>query len=422
MRFDDFDLNDTLLDAVYYMNYTEATEIQAKAIPLILEGNDLIGCAQTGTGKTAAFLLPLLNHLSEIDGAGVKALILCPTRELAIQIAQQAEGLSYFTHASVKAVYGGGDGVAWDQEKAALTGKADLIIATPGRLMAHMEQGYVKFDRVEFLVLDEADRMLDIGFYDDILKIIDKLPKKRQSLMFSATMASRIRQLAVQILQDPQEVSVAIAKPAEGVTQKVYLAFDEQKVALARHLLADKDEYKQIIVFCSTKKKVEQLYRKLRDRNFACAPISSDYTQEEREQALSDFKNGRTRILVATDVMSRGIDVKGIDLVMNFDVPHDAEDYVHRIGRTARAKTTGMAITLVSPEDMYRFSKIERLIERELEKLQPPTALGEGPQWEARSKGSGRPGGGRPGGNGGANKRFGKPKGPRPQGGGGATA
>jgi superfamily II DNA/RNA helicase len=422
MRFDDFDLNDTLLDAVYYMNYTEATEIQAKAIPLILEGNDLIGCAQTGTGKTAAFLLPLLNHLSEIDGAGVKALILCPTRELAIQIAQQAEGLSYFTHASVKAVYGGGDGVAWDQEKAALTGKADLIIATPGRLMAHMEQGYVKFDRVEFLVLDEADRMLDIGFYDDILKIIDKLPKKRQSLMFSATMASRIRQLAVQILQDPQEVSVAIAKPAEGVTQKVYLAFDEQKVALARHLLADKDEYKQIIVFCSTKKKVEQLYRKLRDRNFACAPISSDYTQEEREQALSDFKNGRTRILVATDVMSRGIDVKGIDLVMNFDVPHDAEDYVHRIGRTARAKTTGMAITLVSPEDMYRFSKIERLIERELEKLQPPTELGEGPQWEARSKGSGRPSGGRPGGNGGANKRFGKPKGPRPQGGGGATA
>ena len=422
MRFDDFDLNDTLLDAVYYMNYTEATEIQAKAIPLILEGNDLIGCAQTGTGKTAAFLLPLLNHLSEIDGAGVKALILCPTRELAIQIAQQAEGLSYFTHASVKAVYGGGDGVAWDQEKAALTGKADLIIATPGRLMAHMEQGYVKFDRVEFLVLDEADRMLDIGFYDDILKIIDKLPKKRQSLMFSATMASRIRQLAVQILQDPQEVSVAIAKPAEGVTQKVYLAFDEQKVALARHLLADKDEYKQIIVFCSTKKKVEQLYRKLRDRNFACAPISSDYTQEEREQALSDFKNGRTRILVATDVMSRGIDVKGIDLVMNFDVPHDAEDYVHRIGRTARAKTTGMAITLVSPEDMYRFSKIERLIERELEKLQPPTELGEGPQWEARSKGSGRPGGGRPGGNGGSNKRFGKPKGPRPQGGGGATA
>ncbi|MDP4859098.1 MAG: DEAD/DEAH box helicase [Schleiferiaceae bacterium] len=422
MRFDDFDLNDTLLDAVYYMNYTEATEIQAKAIPLILEGNDLIGCAQTGTGKTAAFLLPLLNHLSETDGAGVKGLVLCPTRELAIQIAQQAEGLSYFTHASVKAVYGGGDGVAWDQEKAALTGKADLIIATPGRLMAHMEQGYVKFDRVEFLVLDEADRMLDIGFYDDILKIIDKLPKKRQSLMFSATMASRIRQLAVQILQDPQEVSVAIAKPAEGVTQKVYLAFDEQKVALARHLLADKDEYKQIIVFCSTKKKVEQLYRKLRDRNFACAPISSDYTQEEREQALSDFKNGRTRILVATDVMSRGIDVKGIDLVMNFDVPHDAEDYVHRIGRTARAKTTGMAITLVSPEDMYRFSKIERLIERELEKLQPPTELGEGPQWEARSKGSGRPGGGRPGGNGGANKRFGKPKGPRPQGGGGATA
>jgi superfamily II DNA/RNA helicase len=420
MKFDDFYLNDTLLDAVYYMNYTEATEIQAKAIPLILDGYDLIGCAQTGTGKTAAFLLPLLNRLTELDTPGVKALVLCPTRELAIQIAQQAEGLAFFTQSAVKAVYGGGDGVAWDQEKAALSGKADLIIATPGRLMAHMEQGNAKFDNVDFLVLDEADRMLDIGFYDDILKIIDKLPKNRQSLMFSATMAPRIRQLAHQILHEPQEVSVAIAKPAEGVTQKIYLAYEEQKVALARHLLSDKDEYKQIIVFCSTKKKVEQLYRKLRDRQFACAPISSDYTQEEREQALSDFKNGRTRILVATDVMSRGIDVKGIDLVMNFDVPNDAEDYVHRIGRTARAKTTGMAITLVSPDDMFKFSKIERLIDRDFEKLPPPTELGEGPVWEARSKGSGRPGGGKsggPAGRGGSGssfkkKKFGKPKGP----------
>jgi len=388
-KFTDFGLNETLLDALFYMNFEEATEIQEKAIPTILEGKDLIGCAQTGTGKTAAFVLPTLNQLAEEVSEGVQALILCPTRELAVQIDQQIQGIAYFTNASCFAVYGGGDGVSWEQEADALKGGADVIVATPGRLLAHIARGYVKFDTVKHLILDEADRMLDIGFHDDILKIIKELPQKRQSLMFSATMAPKIRQLAKQILNDPDEISVAISKPAEGVTQKVYLAFEEQKVALVRDVLGDKDDFKSIIVFCSTKKKVEKLARTLQKKGYACQGISSDYEQEAREEALRDFRSGKTRIMVATDVMSRGIDIKGIDLVVNFDVPGDAEDYVHRIGRTARAKTEGMAVTLVSPDDMFKFSKIEQLIDRELEKLQPPSELGEGPQWRGAGKGKG---------------------------------
>jgi superfamily II DNA/RNA helicase len=382
MKFEDFGLNETILDALFYMNFEEATEIQEKAIPHILSGKDLIGCAQTGTGKTAAFVLPTLNQLTEAQENGVKVLILCPTRELAIQIDQQIQGIAYFTHATCYAVYGGGDGVSWEAEADALKGGADIVVATPGRLMAHMARGYVKFDTVKHLILDEADRMLDIGFYDDIVKIIKALPKERQSLMFSATMAPKIRELAKQILTDPEEISVAISKPADGVTQKVYLAFEEQKVALVRHVLGDKEDFQSIIIFCSTKKKVEQLARKLKQKAYSVQGISSDYEQEAREEALRDFKSGKTRIMVATDVMSRGIDIKGIDLVINFDVPGDSEDYVHRIGRTARAKTEGMAITLVSPDDMYKFSKIEKLIDRKLEKLSPPENLGAGPEWK----------------------------------------
>ena len=389
-KFTDFGLNDTLLDALFYMNFEEATEIQEKAIPTILSGKDLIGCAQTGTGKTAAFVLPTLNQLAEEVTEGVQVLILCPTRELAVQIDQQIQGIAYFTNASCFAVYGGGDGVSWEAEADALKGGADVIVATPGRLLAHIARGYVKFGTVKHLILDEADRMLDIGFHDDILKIIKELPEERQSLMFSATMAPKIRQLAKQILNDPDEISVAISKPAEGVTQKVYLAYEEQKVALVRDILGDKDDFKSIIVFCSTKKKVEKLARTLQKKGYACQGISSDYEQEAREEALRDFRSGKTRIMVATDVMSRGIDIKGIDLVINFDVPGDAEDYVHRIGRTARAKTEGMAVTLVSPDDMFKFSRIEQLIDRELDKLQPPSELGEGPQWRSSGKGGGR--------------------------------
>ncbi len=271
-----------------------------------------------------------------------------------------------------------------------MKGGADIIVATPGRLLAHIARGYVKFDTVKHLILDEADRMLDIGFYDDIIKIIKTLPDERQSLMFSATMATKIRQLAKQILKNPEEISVAISKPAEGVTQKVIMAHEEQKVAVVQHVLGDKDDFNSIIIFCSTKKKVERLARKLKQKGYSCQGISSDYEQEAREEALRDFRSGKTRIMVATDVMSRGIDIKGIDLVMNYDVPGDAEDYVHRIGRTARAKTEGMAVTLISQEDMFKFSKIERLIDRELDKDQPPKSIGMGPQWrspERRSKG-----------------------------------
>lgn len=389
-KFTDFGLNETILDALSYMNFEEATEIQEKAIPTILEGKDLIGCAQTGTGKTAAFVLPTLNQVAEEQSDGVQVLILCPTRELAVQIEQQIQGIAYFTNASCYAVYGGGDGVSWEGEADALKGGADIIVATPGRLLAHIARGYVKFDTVKHLILDEADRMLDIGFYDDIIKIIKTLPEERQSLMFSATMATKIRQLAKQILKNPEEISVAISKPAEGVTQKVIMAHEEQKVAVVQHVLGDKDDFNSIIIFCSTKKKVERLARKLKQKGYSCQGISSDYEQEAREEALRDFRSGKTRIMVATDVMSRGIDIKGIDLVMNYDVPGDAEDYVHRIGRTARAKTEGMAVTLISQEDMFKFSKIERLIDRELEKDQPPISVGIGPQWrspERRSKG-----------------------------------
>ncbi|MAZ97188.1 DEAD/DEAH box helicase [Schleiferiaceae bacterium] len=390
-KFTDFGLNETLLEALSYMNFDEATEIQEKAIPAILEGKDLIGCAQTGTGKTAAFVLPTLNQVAEEQSDGVQVLILCPTRELAVQIEQQIQGIAYFTNASCYAVYGGGDGVSWEGEADALKGGADIIVATPGRLLAHIARGYVKFDTVKHLILDEADRMLDIGFYDDIIKIIKTLPDERQSLMFSATMASKIRQLAKQILNNPEEISVAISKPAEGVTQKVIMAHEEQKVAVVQHVLGDKDDFNSIIIFCSTKKKVERLARKLKQKGYSCQGISSDYEQEAREEALRDFRSGKTRIMVATDVMSRGIDIKGIDLVMNYDVPGDAEDYVHRIGRTARAKTKGMAVTLISQDDMFKFSKIERLIDRELDKDPPPESIGEGPQWRtAERRGKGR--------------------------------
>lgn len=391
MKFKDFGLNETLLDALFHMNFEEATEIQEKAIPYILSGKDLIGCAQTGTGKTAAFVLPTLNQLSETPSDGVQVLILCPTRELAIQIDQEIQGIAYFTNASCFAVYGGGDGVSWEAEADALKGGADVIVATPGRLLAHIARGYVKFDTVKHLILDEADRMLDIGFFDDIIKIIGEIPEERQSLMFSATMAPKIRTLAKEILKNPEEISVAISKPAEGVTQKVILAFEEQKIGIVHSVLRDKDDFKAIIIFCSTKKKVESLARKLLQKGYACQGISSDYEQQAREMALRDFRSGKIRVMVATDVMSRGIDIKGIDLVINFDVPGDAEDYVHRIGRTARAKSKGMAVTLVCPDDMFKFGKIEQLIDRVLEKEQPPAEIGEGPQWGESSKGGRAP-------------------------------
>lgn len=397
MKFTEFGLDDNLLEAIGYMGFEEATPIQDQAIPKVLAGHDLIACAQTGTGKTAAFLLPVLHKLAQIKEEYVKCLILVPTRELAIQIDQQVQGLGYFSGLSTLLLYGGSDGSDWATQKRALQGGADIVVATPGKLISHLNMGYVKFDRLEFLVLDEADRMLDIGFYDDIVKIISHMPKKRQSLLFSATMPPKIRELAGIILNNPDEISISISKPAEGVLQVAYLAHEEQKIPLVINLLADKPNYKSILIFTSTKRKVNEIARALIRKGIPCDGISSDLEQKEREEVLMNFKSKKTRILVATDVLSRGIDIKDINLVINFDVPGDAEDYVHRIGRTARADTTGVAITFINPDDMRKFARIEQLIEREIIKSPLPDGIGEAPAWDPRSSGGGR-GGGRSGG------------------------
>tara|TARA_R110001592_G_scaffold162584_2_gene395954 strand:+ start:76067 stop:77371 length:1305 start_codon:yes stop_codon:yes gene_type:complete len=382
MTFSELELNEDLLEALGYMNFSEATPIQEQAIPVILQGKDIIGCAQTGTGKTAAFVLPILHKLQSQRNKGINTLILCPTRELAIQIEQQIQGLAYFSDITTYAVFGGGTGPEWEAERRALSQGTDIIIATPGRLIAHIRNEYVQLGALQYLILDEADRMLDIGFYDDIMKIIQEAPKERQSLMFSATMAPKIRKLAKEILNDPFEINLAVSKPAEGVTQMVYMAHEEQKQSLARHLIAQYPDFKSIIIFCSTKKKVEKLVGSLQRKNMNVAGMSSDYEQSERQRILQQFKSRQTRIVVATDVLSRGIDIKDIDLVINYDVPNDAEDYVHRVGRTARAATKGLAITLISGEEIYKFRRIEQFVEREYEKLNPPESLGEAPRWD----------------------------------------
>tara|TARA_R110002050_G_scaffold2603_3_gene14827 strand:- start:1820 stop:3127 length:1308 start_codon:yes stop_codon:yes gene_type:complete len=382
MTFSELELNDDLLEALGYMNFSEATPIQEQAIPVILQGKDIIGCAQTGTGKTAAFVLPILHKLQAQRNKGINTLILCPTRELAIQIEQQIQGLAYFSDITTYAVFGGGTGPEWEAERRALSQGTDIIIATPGRLLAHIRNEYVQLSALQYLILDEADRMLDIGFYDDIMKIIQEAPKERQSLMFSATMAPKIRKLAKEILNDPFEINLAVSKPAEGVTQMVYMAHEEQKQGLARHIIAQYPDFKSIIIFCSTKKKVEKLVSSLQRKKMNVAGMSSDYEQSDRQRILQQFKSRQTRIVVATDVLSRGIDIKDIDLVINYDVPNDAEDYVHRVGRTARAATKGLAITLISGEEIYKFRRIEQFVEREYEKLNPPESLGEAPRWD----------------------------------------
>ena len=383
MKFSELALNEDLLEALGYMNFEEATPIQEQAIPIILKGQDIIGCAQTGTGKTAAFVLPILHKLQAQRNKGINTLILCPTRELAIQIEQQIQGLAYFSDISTYAVYGGGTGPEWEAERRALSQGTDIIIATPGRLISHIRNEYVQLKALQYLILDEADRMLDIGFYDDIMKIIQEAPKERQSLMFSATMAPKIRKLAKEILNNPQEINLAVSKPAEGVTQEVYMAHEEQKVSLARHLIAQHPDFKSIIIFCSTKKKVEKLVGALQRKKMNVAGMSSDYEQNDRQRILQEFKSRKTRIVVATDVLSRGIDIKDIDLVINYDVPNDAEDYVHRVGRTARAASKGLAITLINSDDIYKFRRIEDFVERKYDKLNPPESIGAGPDWDA---------------------------------------
>ncbi|QGY45390.1 DEAD/DEAH box helicase [Maribellus comscasis] len=386
MNFNELGIHEDLLDAISYMGFKEATPIQEQAIPEILDGNDLIACAQTGTGKTAAFLLPIFDLVADLPGGETTTLIIVPTRELAMQIDQQVQGIGYTMGINSIAIYGGGDGDDWGQQKRALTQGADIVIATPGKLISHLNLGYVKFDTIKYLILDEADRMLDIGFYDDIVKIISYLPKNRQTLMFSATMAPKIRSLASKILKNPKEINIAISKPAEGVLQAAYLCYDTQKIGLINHLISENPEYNSILIFCSTKKKVTELAISLRKNGFQAEGISSDLEQEKREQVLQGFKSKRTRILVATDVLSRGIDIKEINLVINFDVPQDAEDYVHRVGRTARADATGVALTLVNEKDMFYFHRIEQLIERQVFKIPMPEQFGEGPEWRTPSQ------------------------------------
>jgi len=388
MTFEEFGLNEKLLEAISYMGFEKPTPIQEAAIPEILKGRDLIAGAQTGTGKTAAYLLPILNKLTGRTLHDVNTLIIVPTRELALQIDQQIHGFAYFMDINSISIYGGGGNADWETEKKSLTGGADIIVATPGKLIAHLNMGYVKFDSIEYLVLDEADRMLDIGFYDDIMKIVSFLPKSRQTLMFSATMPPKIKELASKILVNPFLISRELAKPPEGVLQGAYLVYEAQKTTLINSLIADKPQCSSILIFTSTKAKVGQIVRALRDKRYKVEGISSDFEQQEREEVLLRFRSQQTRVLVATDVMSRGIDIKDIDLVINFDVPHDAEDYVHRVGRTARAEATGIALTLVSPVDIDKFSKIEHLIGQLVYKIPLPAELGEGPRWEiGKSKG-----------------------------------
>lgn len=383
------------------MGFEKPTPIQEKAIPVILENRDLIACAQTGTGKTAAFLLPIINKIIKDHTETVDTLIIVPTRELAIQIDEALQGFAYFTPISAIAIYGGNDGSSYEQEKKALMHGANIIIATPGRLIAHLNQGYVKFNTVKHLILDEADRMLDMGFSDDITRIISFLPAQRQTLLFSATMPPKIRTLASRILKNPEEINIAVSKPAEGVIQGAYLVHNTQKVELIKILLAGK-KLKSILIFSSTKSKVKELEKELQKIGLNCASIHSDLTQDQRNEVLRNFKNRKLQILVATDILSRGIDIDSIELVINFDVPGDAEDYIHRVGRTARAEATGIALTFINPADQRKFRNIEQLIGSEVKKLPLPSNIGAAPEydpaasnsrlpkWRYRKKGSGQ--------------------------------
>lgn len=366
MKFTDFNLHPSLMDGLNAMSFKEPTPIQTQTIPLIMDGNDVLGCAQTGTGKTAAFLLPILHSLTVNPSEKIATLIIVPTRELAVQIDQQLEGFSYFTPISAIAVYGGRDGQSLDLEKKALKGGAPIVVATPGRLIAHIDMGYVNFDSLRYLVLDEADRMLDMGFAPDIMKIVNMLPKNRQTLLFSATMPAPIRKFSQQLLNKPKEVSISISKPADKIVQSMYGVEDEQKPALAEQILSGLKEMEKILIFAGTKIKVRQVSDRLLKAGFDVAAIHSDLEQAEREERLSAFRNGKLKIVVATDVLSRGIDIKGIDLVINYDVPGDPEDYVHRIGRTGRAEAEGMAITFVNYRDRSKIYSIEKMMGREI--------------------------------------------------------
>ncbi len=418
MKFSELELEPEVFDGLDAMNFVEMTPVQEHTIPVILAGRDIIGCAQTGTGKTAAYTLPLLNRLT-IEGNPdnvVKSLIIVPTRELAQQIDMQFQGFSYFLPVSTTVVYGGGDGKGWEVQKRGMLMGADVVIATPGRLIAHLTNSGVDLSHVECLILDEADRMLDMGFSDDIMKIISYLPKERQTIMFSATLPPKIRELARTILNDPAEVTIAVSKPNEAISQSAYICYESQKLGIVREMFAEPKDTKTII-FSSSKQKTKELAHVLKRMKFNVAAMHSDLEQSQREEVILNFKNNKVDILVATDIVARGIDIEDIGLVVNYDVPHDPEDYIHRIGRTARAAATGAAVTLVCQEEQGKFHRIEKFMEREVEKTPLPESVGEGPAYtpeacerKGRGSRSGRSRGGAKRGRGRSDKPRGEAK------------
>ena len=386
MKFNELNLDESVLQALDAMNFKECTPVQEHTIPVILEGRDLIGVAQTGTGKTAAYLLPVLNQLNKgtYPADAINCVIMSPTRELAQQIDQQMEGFSYFMPASSVAVYGGNDGIRFEQEKKGLTLGADVVIATPGRLISHLSMGYVDLSKVSFFILDEADRMLDMGFYDDIMQIVKFLPKKRQTIMFSATMPTKIQQLAQNILNHPVEVKLAVSKPAEKIIQTAYICYETQKLGIIRSLFKDQIP-ERVIVFASSKLKVKEVAKAFLRMKLNVGEMHSDLDQSQRDHIMHEFKSGRINILVATNIVARGIDIDDIRLVINYDVPHDAEDYVHRIGRTARANHDGCAITFVSETEQIKFKSIEDFLERTIYKIPVPEELGDAPEYTPKA-------------------------------------
>lgn len=386
MEFSELNLDESVLSALDTMNFKECTPVQEHTIPVLLEGHDLIGVAQTGTGKTAAYLLPVLSKLcnGEYPEDSINCIIMSPTRELAIQIDRQMEAFSYFMPVSGVAVYGGNDGVRFEQEKKGLTLGADVVIATPGRLISHISLGYVDLSRVSFFILDEADRMLDMGFYDDIIQIVKHLPKERQTIMFSATMPEKIRQLADNILNNPVEVKLAVSKPAEKIIQAAYVCYESQKLEIIKDLFSSQQP-ERVIIFASSKVKVKEVTKALLKMKLNVGEMHSDLEQGQREEILHEFRNGKVNILVATDIVARGIDIDDIRLVINYDVPHDSEDYVHRIGRTARANNDGCAITFVSETEQTKFYQIEKFLDKTIYKLQIPDQIGEGPEYAPKT-------------------------------------
>lgn len=382
MKFTELSLCEALLDGLDAMNFKEMTPVQEQAIPLIMQKRDIIACAQTGTGKTAAFILPLLNNLQEENQEdGIKAVIIAPTRELAQQIDQQMEGFSYFLPISSVAVYGGNDSQAWDVQRRGLQKGADVIIATPGRLISHINLYNIDFSKVQYLILDEADRMLDMGFYDDIIQIANRLPKTRQNIMFSATMPPKIRQLAKSLMNNPAEVQIAVSRPPETIMQTAYVCYESQKSQLVNYLFSSHPANK-VIVFSSSKIKVKEITKTFRQMKLSVGEMHSDLDQNQRDHVMHEFKNNRIGILVATDIVSRGIDIDDISLVINYDVPHEVEDYVHRIGRTARAGDEGLAITFISEEEQYKFKQIEDFLGKIIYKIPMPEELGDAPAYE----------------------------------------